>query len=61
MYFLIFFLTNEFRGLVNREASSDAVLQFDAGVTFLTLRLYYYDDLIEEQYFKEGDMEWVQA
>jgi hypothetical protein len=45
-----------FRRLDNRQISLNSNVSLDNTITYLTLRLYNYDDLIEQQYFKLYDM-----
>jgi hypothetical protein len=52
-----------FRRLDNRQISLDTNILLNNTITYLTLRLYYYNDLIQERYFKKDEItnRWVQS
>jgi hypothetical protein len=51
-----------FRQLDNRQISMDTNILLNNTITYLTLRLYYYNYLIQERYFKKDEItnRWVQ-
>lgn len=51
-----------FRRLDNIQISLDTNILLNNTITYLTLRLYYYNDLIQERYFKRDEIinRWVQ-
>jgi hypothetical protein len=51
-----------FRRLDNPQISLDTNILLHNAITHLTVRLLYYDDLIQERYFKKDEInkKWVQ-
>ncbi len=51
-----------FRQLDNSQISLNTNVLLNKSITYLTLRLYYYNDLIQERYFKKDEItnRWVQ-